>query len=51
MSAPVKQFSLFPLLQKRKYYLFHFYEQPQYYDEEGRLLEKKKLKKVKKGKW
>ena len=48
MSAPVKQFSLFPLLQKRKYYLFHFYEQPQYYDEEGRLLEKKKLKKLRK---
>lgn len=48
MSAPVKQVSFFPLLQKRKYYLFHFYEQPQYYDEEGRLLEKRKLRKLRK---
>ena len=30
MSAPVKQFSLVPLLRKRKYYLFNFYAQPQY---------------------
>lgn len=48
MSAPVKQFSLIPVLQKRKYYLFHFYEQPQYYDEEGRLLEKRKLRQLRK---
>ena len=48
MSAPVKQFSLVPLLQKRKYYLFHFYEQSQYYDDEGRLLEKRKLRQLRK---
>ena len=46
ISAPVKQFSLFPLLQKRKYYLFHFYSQPQYYDEQGRLLQKKQLRQL-----
>jgi hypothetical protein len=48
ISAPVKQFSLLPLLQKRKYYLYNFYKQPQYYDEEGRLLNKKKLKQLRK---
>jgi hypothetical protein len=48
MSAPVKQFSLIPAFQKRKYYLFHFYEQPQYYDEQGRLLEKRKLRQLRK---
>jgi hypothetical protein len=48
ISAPVKQFSLMPLLQKRKYYLYNFYRQPQSYDEQGRLLDKKKLKQVRK---
>ncbi len=48
MSTPAKQLSLFPFLQKRKYYLFHFYEQPQYYDEQGRLLEKRKLRQLRK---
>jgi len=48
ISAPVKQFSLLPLLQKRKYYLYNFYKQPQYYDEQGRLLDKKKLKQLRK---
>lgn len=48
MSAPVRQFSLLPLLQKRKYYLFNFYEQPQYYDEQGRLLDKKTLIRLRK---
>lgn len=48
VSAPVKQFSLVPLLQKRKYYLFHFYSQPQYYDEQGRLLERRRLRQLRK---
>ena len=48
MSVPVKQFSLFPVLQKNKYYLFNFYAQPQYYDEQGRLLDKKKLQQLRK---
>lgn len=48
MSVPVKQFSLFPVLQKNKYYLFNFYAQPQYYDEQGRLLDKKKLQRLRK---
>jgi hypothetical protein len=33
---------------KSTYYLFNFYEQPQYYDEEGRLLNKKTLRKLRK---
>jgi hypothetical protein len=33
---------------KTKYYLFNFYEQPQYYDEKGRLLNKKKLRQLRK---
>lgn len=48
ISAPVKQFSVFPLLQKRKYYLFNFYSQPQYYDDQGRLLDKRKLRRLRK---
>ena len=48
VSVPVKQFSLFPTFQKSKYYLFNFYKQPQYYDEEGRLLDKKKLSRLRK---
>jgi hypothetical protein len=48
ISAPVKQFSFFPLLQKRKYYLFHFYSQPQYYDEQGRLLDRRRLRQLRK---
>lgn len=48
MSVVVRQFSPLPLLQKRKYYLFNFYEQPQYYDEKGRLLDKKKLTRLRK---
>jgi hypothetical protein len=48
MSAPVKQFSLIPALQKRKYYLFNFYEQPQYYDEQGRLLDKRSVRRLRK---
>jgi hypothetical protein len=48
MSAPVRQLSVFPALQKRKYYLFNFYAQPQYYDEQGRLLDKVKLKRLRK---
>lgn len=48
VSAPVKQFSPLPLLQKRKYYLFNFYRQPQYYDEKGRLLDKKTVRQLRK---
>jgi hypothetical protein len=48
ISAPVKQFTLFPILQKRKYYLFHFYSQPQYYDEQGRLLDRRRLRQLRK---
>lgn len=48
LSAPVKQFSIFPPMQKRKYYLFGFYRQPQYYDEQGRLLDKKTLRRLRK---
>jgi len=48
MSAPVKQFSLIPLFQKRKYYLFNFYAQPQYYDEQGRLLDKRTVRRLRK---
>lgn len=48
ISAPVRQFSIFPPMQKRKYYLFNFYRQPQYYDAEGRLLDKRKLKQLRK---
>jgi hypothetical protein len=48
MSAPVKQFSLIPVLQKRKYYLFNFYAQPQYYDEQGRLLDKRTVRRLRK---
>lgn len=33
---------------KTKYYLFNFYKQPQYYDEKGRLLQRKKLKELRK---
>ena len=48
MSVPVKQVSLLPVFQKKKYYLFNFYRQPQYYDEAGRLLDKKKLTRLRK---
>jgi hypothetical protein len=48
MSAPVKQFSLLPIFQKRKYYLFNFYAQPQYYDEQGRLLDKRTVRRIRK---
>lgn len=48
ISAPVKQFSIFPPMQKRKYYLFNFYRQPQYFDEQGRLLDKRTLKRLRK---
>lgn len=48
ISVPVRQFSIFPPMQKRKYYLFNFYRQPQYYDTEGRLLDKRKLKQLRK---
>jgi hypothetical protein len=48
MSAPVKQISLVPAFQKRKYYLFNFYQQPQYYDAAGRLLDKRKLRRLRK---
>jgi hypothetical protein len=48
MSAPVKQFSLLPVFQKRKYYLFNFYKQPQYYDEQGRLLDKRTVHRIRK---
>lgn len=48
ISAPVKQFTLFPPLQKRKYYLFNFYSQPQYYDRQGRLLDKRRVRRLRK---
>ena len=48
MSAPVKQFSLIPALQKRKYYIFNFYAQPQYYDAQGRLLDKRRVRRLRK---
>ena len=48
MSAPVKQFTLVPFLRKRKYYLFNFYTQPQYYDEQGRLLDKRTVRRIRK---
>ena len=48
ISAPVRQFSIFPPMQKRKYYLFNFYSQPQYYDARGRLLDKRKLNRLRK---
>jgi hypothetical protein len=48
ISAPVKQFTIFPLMQKRKYYLFNFYKQPQYYDDQGRLLDKRRVKLLRK---
>jgi hypothetical protein len=48
MSVPVKQVNFLKIFRKRKYYLFNFYEQPQYYDENGRLLDKKKLRRLRK---
>jgi hypothetical protein len=48
LSIPVKQFSLFPLLQKRKYYVYTFYNQPQAYDSLGRLLDKKLTRRLRK---
>ena len=48
MSAPVKQITLFPAFRKRKYYLFNFYQQPQYYDAAGRLLDKRRLRRLRK---
>ncbi len=48
VSVPVRQFSMIPRFQKSKYYLFNFYRQPQYYDAEGRLLDKKKLSRLRK---
>jgi hypothetical protein len=48
MSVPVKQVNFLKILQKRKYYLFNFYQQPQYYDENGRLLDKRKLRQLRK---
>ena len=48
VSVPVKQFSMIPRFKKSKYYLFNFYKQPQYYDDEGRLLDKKKLSRLRK---
>jgi hypothetical protein len=47
-SIPVKQFSFFPLLQKRKYYVYTFYNQPQAYDSLGRLLDKKQSRRLRK---
>ena len=34
--------------QKTKYYVLHFYKQPQYYNEQGKLLNKRKLKQLRK---
>lgn len=48
LSIPVKQFSFFPLLQKRKYYVYTFYNQPQSYDSLGRLLDKKHTRRLRK---
>lgn len=48
LSIPVKQFSLFPLFQKRKYYVYTFYDQPQAYDSQGRLLDKKQSRRLRK---
>jgi len=48
LSIPVKQVSLFPLFQKRKYYVYTFYDQPQAYDSQGRLLDKKQSRRLRK---
>lgn len=48
LSVPVKQFSIFPLMQKRKYYVYTFYNQLQAYDSVGRLLDKKNMKHLRK---
>lgn len=48
MSSPVKQITLVPFLRKRKYYLFNFYAQPQYYDEQGLLLDKRTVRRIRK---
>lgn len=48
LSIPVKQLSLFPLFQKRKYYVYTFYDQPQAYDSQGRLLDKKQSRRLRK---
>lgn len=48
LSVPVKQFSIFPLMQKRKYYVYTFYNQPQAYDAVGRLLDKKNTRRLRK---
>ena len=48
LSVPVKQFSIFPLMQKRKYYVYTFYNQQQAYDTAGRLLDKKNTRQLRK---
>lgn len=48
VSIPVKQFSIFPLMQKRKYYVYTFYDQPQAYDSLGRLLDKRNSRRLRK---
>ncbi len=48
ISIPVRQFSFFPLLQKRKYYVYTFYDRPQSYDDQGRLLDRRNAKRLRK---
>lgn len=44
----VKPVSLHPLLSYKKYYVLTFYSQPQQFDEKGRLLDKKKRRRLRK---
>jgi hypothetical protein len=48
LSIPVKQFTIFPPLQKRKYYVYTFYDEAQSYDDVGKLLDKKNSRRLRK---
>jgi hypothetical protein len=48
ISIPLRQFSFFPLMQKRKYYVYTFYDRPQFYDEQDRLLDRRSSKRLRK---
>jgi hypothetical protein len=44
----VKPVAVKPLFKARRYYMIAYYAQPQYYDNEGRLLDKRKTRRLRK---
>ncbi len=44
----IKPVALHPFLSYKKYYILTYYSQPQHFDEQGRLLDKRKLRRLRK---